>query len=130
MARAIAVHKAWRDAIHGGCYLRFEAAEAGREAYGVVSRRGGPGAAGRRPDRSEPPCAFAPPLRLSACRRRARGGLRLALPAPEGAKLTTPALRALVGDGLILPGTALAEVGLQLPVLWPETALAITAEQA
>lgn len=128
-ARAIAVHKAWRDAIHGGRYLRFEVAEAGREAYGVVSA-GGDRALLVVAQTAQSPVRFAPPLRLTGLPVEGTWRLRLALPAPEGAKLTTAALRCLAGDGLVLPGAALTDVGLQLPVLWPETALAITAEQA
>jgi hypothetical protein len=44
-------------------------------------------------------------------------------PAPEGARLTTPALAALAEDGLVLPGAALTTIGLQLPAQWPESAL-------
>ncbi|NBB82915.1 MAG: alpha-galactosidase [Alphaproteobacteria bacterium] len=126
LSAALALHKAWRPVIHGGRFRRFEPAAAGRQAYGVIAAEG---------DRAlvvvaqtaESPTRFAPPLRLPGLDSARTWRLRLALPAPDGARFTTPALAALAGDGLVLPGAGLTTVGLQLPVLWPETALVIAA---
>ena len=69
------------------------------------------------------PFRIPPPLRLPGLDAGRSYRLRLDAPPPDGARLTTPALKELAGDGLVLPGAVLATIGVQLPALWPESAL-------
>jgi len=129
LAAAIAVYKTWRDVIHAGRLVRAATADPTLEAYGVVA-----------PDRDsalyvvartgDAPTRFAPPLALPGLDAAGAYRVRLALPVPPGARLTTPVLAAMAGQGAVLPGAALTTTGLRLPVLWPGTALVLAVTAA
>ncbi|MEM7442257.1 MAG: alpha-galactosidase [Pseudomonadota bacterium] len=124
IARVIAVHKGHRDLLHSGRYVRLEDdLEPGRMGQGMVSR-----------DRSEaiyavaqldtPPLTTSPPVRLIGLARDRSYAVRFALPVPSGARAETPLLDAMASaDGVTLPGAILSSVGLQLPTLWPRSAV-------
>ncbi len=130
LASWIARYKHFRPLLHGHPLLRIGHDDGtGRTGLGVV----GPGAEEALfgiYQVSASPFRIPPPLRLPRLDAGRRYRVRLEAPAPEGARMNTPALEAMAGDGLVLPGAAMTVVGLQLPTLWPESALIlhVTAE--
>ena len=122
LAAWIARYKRFRALLHGHPLLRIEDRGTGRSSLGVVDSAGGEALFGVY-QTATGPYRIPPPLRLPGLDPGRGYRVRLDAPAPKGARLTTPALQALAGDGLMLPGAALTSVGLQLPALWPESAL-------
>jgi alpha-galactosidase len=124
LADVITIHKKFRPLLHGGDTVRFDTTD-DVAAHGVYS-----------PDRSEALISFAqlrtaislvpPPLRLPGLTSAARYRVeRIALPgggAERGPARTSPAW---LSSGVELTGNELAVVGLQLPVMNPESALLI-----
>ncbi|MEQ8968625.1 MAG: alpha-galactosidase [Azospirillaceae bacterium] len=129
VAAAIAVYKEWRGVIHSGRVVRADSADPTLAAHGVVA-----------PDRGralfvvartgDAPTRIAPPLALPGLDPDRAYRVRLALPAPDDARMTTPVLEAIAGEGALLPGAALTTIGLRLPVLWPGTALVLAVTEA
>ena len=115
----IALHKRLRGLLHGGRHQALPT-QAGRSVRGVVS-----------PDRDHAvflvaqECGDAhraPPLALPGLDAKRR--YRLAAPPPQrlDARLSA-AHRLLFADGMVLPGALLAEPGIALPEMLPESAL-------
>ncbi len=130
LASWIARYKRFRPLLHGHPLLRIEDdAGTGRTGLGVVDPDAGEGLFGIYQTGASP-FRIPPPLRLPGLDDARGYRVRLEAPAPAGARLTTPPLQAMAGDGLVLPGAAITRLGLQLPTLWPESALIlhITAE--
>ena len=126
LAGWIARHKRFRDLLHGNPVLRLEQGGDGRAGLGVVGRDGGEALYGVYQIATSP-YRIPPPLRLPGLADGRRYRVRLAAPLPDGARASTPALRAMAEDGASLHGAVLATIGLQLPTLWPESALILHA---
>jgi len=124
LASWIARHKRFRTLLHGNPVLRIEEDRAGtgRSGLGVVDAAAEEALYGVY-QTTTGPFRIPPPLRLPGLDAGRDYRLRLDAPPPDGARLTTPALKDLAGDGLVLPGAVLATIGVQLPALWPESAL-------
>lgn len=124
IAHVIAVHKHHRTLLHAGRYVRLDDdLEPGRMGHGVVA-----------PDGAEamyavvqldsPETTTSPPVRLLGLSSDRSYRVRFALPVPEGARADTPSIAAMSGaNGIILAGSALSSIGLQLPTLWPRSAV-------
>lgn len=119
----IDTYKHFRGLLHGGrTHLLSVRRDAGRAGQGVVA-----------PGKSEALFAvvqlaanrlrLSPPVRLPGLDPEAVYRLALAGPAPPHVKFATEGLRALKAGILNVPGSILANVGLQIPILPPETAL-------
>jgi alpha-galactosidase len=124
IAHVIGVHKQHRSLLHTGNYVRLEDdLEPGRMGHGVVGldRREALYAVAQL---DSPPMTISPPVRLVGLADDKSYRVRFALPVPQGARADTPTLQAMAGaDGVVLPGAALAHMGLQLPTLWPRSAV-------
>ena len=71
-----------------------------------------------------PETTTSPPVRLLGLSSDRSYRVRFALPVPEGARADTPSITAMSGaNGIILAGSALSSIGLQLPALWPRSAV-------
>jgi alpha-galactosidase len=113
LAAGVALHKTHRQLIHSGDLHRIDAAT-GINAFAIVAS-----------DRSEallsitminePVTAFAAPLRISGID--PDGDYRLTRVWPERLKGW------MLPDGMVLRGNLLIEIGLQLPRLWPGSAV-------
>ncbi|CAN5217502.1 alpha-galactosidase [soil metagenome] len=117
LAAGIALHKAHRALIHSGDLVRLDR-PAGEVAFGIVAVDGSE-ALFSHTQVSEPPEAFAAPLRLSGL---APGGdyrVEQIWPAPDGA---APALFAEMGEIFSAPADLLMSVGLQLARRKPQQA--------
>lgn len=115
----IALYKRFRSLLHGGRLWRFELGDPGAFGQIVVAEDGG-AALAQLVRIDQAPFAHAPPVRLPGLTASARYRLELVEPWPE------PAARHLVDAGFwragpVLDGGALAEVGIRLPLAWPET---------
>ena len=124
VARVVALHKNHRALLHGGRYLRLDDdMEPGRMGHGVVARDGGE-AIYAVVQMDSPPMTTSPPVRLLGLSADRSYRVRFGLPLPPGARAETPAFTAMSGaDGIILAGAVLCSVGLQLPTLWPRSAI-------
>ncbi len=121
----IETYKRFRELLHGGrTHLLSARREAGRGGHGVVA-----------PDKGEALFAIvqtmtsrlriSPPVRLPGLDSDAVYRLHLAGPPPPHVKFKTQGLCALEAGTLKVPGVILANVGLQIPILPPETVLLI-----
>ena len=119
----IDTYKRFRGLLHSGrTHLFSLRRDAGRAGQGVVA-----------PDKREAlftivqlaanRLRLSPPVRLPGLDPEVVYRLALAGPAPPHVKFTTAGLQALMGGTLNVPGSILANVGLQIPILPPETAL-------
>ena len=125
LASWIDLHKRFRALIHKSPLLRIDdRGETGRTGLGVVDDPAETALYGVY-QISASPFRIPPPLRLPGLDPARSYRVSLAAPAPDGARLTTPALLAMAGDGLVLPGAAMTTIGLQLPALQPESALVL-----
>ncbi|NNG03484.1 MAG: alpha-galactosidase [Inquilinus sp.] len=128
LAEWIERYKRLRPLLHGGRMVRADdPPEAARMTLGTVDAAGDEGLFAVLQMASSP-YRIPPRLRLPGLDPGRDYRLRLAAPAPAGARLRTPALEALAADGLVLPGAALTSSGIQGPQLWPATALLLRAE--
>ncbi len=115
LASWIERHKHFRGLLHGNPVLRLDdRAGSGRTGLGVVDATADE-ALYAVYQTTTGPYRIPPPLRLPGLDSASSYRVKLDAPAPEGARLTTPALTSLAGDGLVLPGAALTSIGLQLP---------------
>lgn len=123
LAEGIAIHKQWRALLHGGDVVRFDPTSEAGHAHGVYSI-----------DRSEAIVAYVqlatdmaltpPPLRLPGLTAdRLYRIERVALPHDRFERGPARAQPAWLSNGITLSGNHLAAVGLQLPVMNPESAL-------
>jgi alpha-galactosidase len=121
----IETYKRHRDLLHGGrTHLLAVRREAGRGGHGVVA-----------PDKGEALFAvvqliasrlrISPPVRLPGLDPEAVYRLSLAGLSPPHVKFKTQGLRALKEGSLSVPGAILSNVGLQIPILPPQTVLLI-----
>lgn len=124
IAHVIAVHKQHRSLLHAGQYVRLEDdLEPGRMGHGVVAQDRGE-ALYALAQLDSPPMTISPPVRLVGLSSDRSYRVRFALPIPMGAQANTPALKAMANpDGIVLSGAVLTNVGLQLPTLWPRSAV-------
>jgi alpha-galactosidase len=122
LAAHIALYKRLRGLLHGGRLVRLDGLEPGRIGHGVVAEDGSQAlfaivqtAASR--------ARIPPPVVLRGLDPARSWHIRFAAPPPDGTRLKTPAARAMAAEGIVVPGAALTHCGLQLPRLWPESAL-------
>jgi alpha-galactosidase len=119
LAQHIALYKRFRRLLHGGRLWRFGLGDPGGFGQIVVAEDGREALA-QMVRLDQAPFAHAPPVKLPGLDRRARYRLELVEPWPQTAAghLTDPAFwRA----GPVVDGAALGELGLRLPLAWPET---------
>ncbi len=119
LASWIALHKRLRPLLHGGLHQAC-AARAGRSLRGVVApdrRHAAFLVAQERTDASRAPPLVLPGLDPSL-------SYRLHAPPPQRLEVSLSASQErLFADGLVLPGALLADAGIALPEMQPETAL-------
>jgi alpha-galactosidase len=126
LADAIAVHKRFRHLLHHGDVVRFDPTSAAAHAHGVYSA-----------DRTEALIAYVqlssdasltpPPIRLPGLTSHARYLVeRVPLPHDRTERGPARAQPHWLRDGISLSGEHLGAVGLQLPVMNPESALLIS----
>ena len=119
----IQTYKRFRDLLHSGrTHLFTMRHDAGRTGHGVVA-----------PDKDAALFAIvqltasrqrlSPPVRLPGLDPEAVYRLALAGPLPPHVTFATEGLQALAAGNLSVPGAALANVGVQIPILPPETVL-------
>ncbi|WFE39204.1 alpha-galactosidase [Micromonospora sp. WMMD998] len=124
LAAWVALHKRLRPLLHGGRVVRVDHPDEAVQAHGVVAH-----------DRSRAVYAIS---RLATSVAQVPGAVRLpgldparryrvrppaGVPEPALLELTPPAWLAGAGAGVVLAGSVLGAVGLQLPALHPEQAL-------
>lgn len=126
VAEGIAIHKRFRSLLHSGDVVRFDPTTAAAHAHGVYST-----------DRREALVAYTQlqtdmsltpaPLRLPGLvADRLYRVERVALPLDRAERGPARAQPSWLKDGITLSGHHLAVLGLQLPVMNPETALLIS----
>lgn len=123
LKRGLELHRSYRDLIHSGEYYRIST-KPEANAFSIVSE-----------DRREALLSYCqmasnratlpPNIRFADLDKDALYRIRIIWPAPVRAISQPSILDAmdLTGDGLLLSGTLLMNVGLQLPLLHPETCL-------
>ncbi|MFO1068085.1 MAG: alpha-galactosidase [Geminicoccaceae bacterium] len=127
VAAWVALHKRLRPLLHGGVAWRLPVA-GGRSGHGVVSMdRGWAVFAAVQEQRL--PTRHPSPLRLPGLEPGAAYRVRLPEPQRPAWRLPTPAQQALAGEGVVLAGAVLADIGLMLPELLPETAVLLELER-
>ena len=123
---AIDVYKAWRDVIHAGRMVRVDHPDPASQVTGVVAHDGGRAIfswATLATSAAETP----PPVRLPGLDPERLYRVRTAVPVPD-AHVIERGAPAWLAEGAVLSGTALAVLGLPVPILNPEHAILITAE--
>jgi alpha-galactosidase len=126
LTAAIGVYKAWRDVIHTGRMVRVDHPDPASQITGVVAHDGGRAIfswATLATSAAETPL----PVRLPGLDPDRVYRVRTAMPVPE-AHVIERGAPAWLADGMELSGTALAVLGLPMPILNPEHAVLITAE--
>ena len=125
LAESIAIHKRFRSLLHTGDVVRFDPTSNAAHAHGVYSQ-----------DRTEGLIEYAQlstdasltpsPLRLPGLTHDARYRLeRIPLPTDRAERGPARAQPSWLKDGITLSGAHLAAIGLQLPVMNPESSLLI-----
>ena len=114
LAAGVALHKRHRALIHSGDLVRLDAPD-GINAFGIVASDGHE-ALFSFTMITEPRSSFAAPIRLAGLEAGALYALHRVWPERLGAAWP-------LADGGIFSGTALMQAGLQLPRLWPGTAV-------
>jgi alpha-galactosidase len=114
LAAGIALHKRHRALIHGGDLVRLDA-PAGINAFGIVASDGAE-ALFSLTMITEPRTSFAAPIRLAGLDAIALYALELVWPERLGAAWP-------MADGGTFTGAALMQAGIQLPRLWPGSAV-------
>jgi alpha-galactosidase len=126
LTAAIDVYKAWRDVIHTGRMVRVDHPDPASQITGVVAHDGGRAIfswATLATSAAETPL----PARLPGLDPERVYRVRTAMPVPAAHAIERGAPAWLV-DGVELSGTALAVLGLPMPILNPEHAVLITVE--
>ena len=126
LAAAITVYKDWRGVLHTGRMVRADHADPAAQVTGVVAHDGGRAIyswATLASTAAETPL----PVRLLGLDPARVYRVRTVAPVPE-AHLIERGTPAWITDGVELSGTALAVLGLPMPILFPEHAILITAE--
>lgn len=126
LAALIALHKRLRPLLHRGRARRLSGLDGDRIGQGVVSSDATHAVFGIYQLASQPP-SQPRPIALTGLDPARRYRIRFAWPLPPGSDAGTSAMTAMAGDGIVLDGTALGQPVLQLPGLWPETALLLEA---
>ena len=126
LAGLIALHKRLRPLLHGGRAWRLSGLGADQVGQGVVSGDKDHAVYALYQVASQP-TSIPGKVALPGLDPVKRYRIRFAWPLPPGAIADTPALTAMADEGLVLEGTALGQPILQLPCLWPETAVLLEA---
>lgn len=123
LARAVTLYKQHRHLLHDGDFLRLERSDI-YMAFGVVASEGDE-ALFLRANIAEPAFAIPAPLRLKGLQPGLYYHLRLVWPedwrSPASAGVEGAAR--LSGEGIVMTGADLMQIGVQLPVSHPQTAL-------
>ena len=129
LAALIGLHKRLRPLLHGGRTWRLSGLDSDKVGWGVVSETHDHAVYAVYQMTSQT-ASIPRPVALTGLDPARRYRIRFAWPLPPGAIAGTPALAAMSGDGLVLDGTALGQPILQLPCLWPESAVLLEATAA
>ena len=123
---AIELYKVWRDVLHTGRTVRSDSPDPTAQLSGVVAHDGGRGIFSWVQLTTS---AFETPLpvRLPGLDAERTYRVAVGLPLPEDAAYGR-GRPAWLAEGIVLSGTALAVLGLPMPILNPEHALLITVE--
>ncbi|MBW4042221.1 MAG: alpha-galactosidase [Acidobacteria bacterium] len=123
---AIELYKAWRDVLHTGRVVRADAPDPSVQLTGVVAHDGGRAIYSWAQLTTS---AFETPLPVTLPGLDPERSYRVATAAPVPAHAAYGRGRpAWLAEGIVLSGTALAVLGLPMPILNPEHALLITVE--